>query len=69
MKKIVFIAIGILLLCACGFVFFANSYFNSPTSMFQIRNGVNPKWALLMLSAIASGIIGIILIATAIEKK
>lgn len=68
MKKVFFVIVGILLLCAGGFVFFANSYFNPPSSMFQIK-AVNPQWAMLMLSATISAIIGIVLIIKTIEKK
>ena len=68
MKKILFVIFGMLLLCAGGFVFLANSHFNPPSSIFQVK-AVNPKWAILMLSATISAIMGVVLIIKAIEKK
>ena len=72
MKKIIFIIVGLLFLCVGGFILFMDLYFNGPNSFLnissQIKNGVNPKWALFMFIAVLGIVGGLVMLIKGLEQ-
>jgi len=73
MKNIIFIIVGSLLLCVGGFILYTDMYFNGSNSFLTISQhigkGVNPRWALIMVCAIASIIGGLVMFIKGLEGR
>lgn len=74
MKNVIFIIVGILFMCLGGAVLFMDLYFNGPNQSFmalssQIKNGINPTWALLMIFSILGIIGGLVMLTKGIEGR
>lgn len=69
MKKIILIIFSIPFLCYGAYVLFLNASFNPPHSLFDFREGVNPKWAMFIISSLLSIFIGVILLVKGLEQQ
>ena len=66
-RSIILIIIGIPFVGIGGFVIFSDYYFNGPHSYFRFQDGVNPQWAMLMISSLLSIVAGLLLLVKGLK--